>query len=217
MPSNDSDALPQVFVIGSSTTLLFGPHLKQMLEGVYRYSRKGDEPAMLNQAFADLDVPSGASAGNSDRIVRYLKVLECDETFRPDVVLIHVGFHDIMRDKATGVIGVSIEAYRENVATINSWFKSRGIRLVWMTCGPLDEDIHNGGGRSKQRFNADMQACNEVVSQAAAEGNVELLDLAGFTSRLAPPAELFKDHVHVHEAYSKLQAAFIAGYLMRNV
>jgi hypothetical protein len=41
--------MPSVLVIGSSTTLLFGPHLERMLRGFCRYSRKGHEPDLMNQ------------------------------------------------------------------------------------------------------------------------------------------------------------------------
>ena len=84
-------------MIGSSTTLLFGPHLAQMLQGFYTYSRKGDEPEQIKAALDDLDTPHGASAGDSTAVVDYLTTLGSTD-FNPDCVLLHVGTHDIKRD-----------------------------------------------------------------------------------------------------------------------
>lgn len=206
--------LPHVFVIGSSTTLLFGPHLKRMLTGVYRYSRKGDDPASPDQALGNLDCPQGASAGDSAMVLEFLATLDGQPAFRPDVVLLHVGAHDIKRPATGGEPRVSLQDYHGNITGIVDWFERKRIALVWLRSGPLDETLHNARSKGFKRFEADLDAYNAVADHVMSKHNVSTLDLAGFTRRLGPMDQLLKDHIHFQDEVVQAQAAFIAGYLM---
>jgi hypothetical protein len=206
--------LPTVFVIGSSTTLLFGPHLAQMLSGFYKYARKGDEPAEIKKALEDLDDPQGASAGDSSMVLDYLRALDPADTFQPDIVLMHVGTHDIKKDVKTQTNQVSLENYRKNVVAIVAWFARKKIKLIWIRNGPIDEVLHNTRSKNFHRFEADLDAYNKAVEPILEAQGVLMLDLPGFMRNLGPLDELLKDHVHYKDETVKLQAAFIAGYLI---
>ena len=207
--------LPSVFIIGSSATLLFGPHLKQMLSGFYEYSRKGDEPGETKKALENLEVPQGASAGDSSMVLDYLKVIDQAESFRPDIVLLHVGTHDIKRDVKTNKNQVSLEEFRKNVKAIVDWFKRKGIKLIWLSNGPIDETIHNNARAGVfHRFEADLDAYNEAIETIVGRNGGLVMDVAGFVKNLGPTEQLLTDHIHFKDEIVKLQAAFIAGYLM---
>ena len=206
--------LPSLFIIGSSATLLFGPHLKQMLSGLYTYSRKGDEPAEIRNAFENLDMPQGSSAGDTSMVLDYLKSLDKMKFFHPDIVLLHVGTHDIKRDVKTNENQVPLELYRDNLEAIADWFRRRKIRLIWIKSGPIDEKIHNAIAKGFHRFEADIEAYNEAAEVILRRNGVAIIDLPGFMKNLAPTDQLLKDHVHFKDDVVKLQAAFIAGYLM---
>lgn len=208
-----SRSLPKLFVIGSSATLLLGPYLQQMTAGVFSYSRKGEEASEIREAFTDLDVPQGASAGDSSMVLEYLKALDQTGAFKPDIVLIHVGMHDIKRNSQTGRNQVPLEDYRRNVGEIVEWFKARNIRLVWMRIGPLDEALHNARSKAFHRYQSDLDAYNEAADAIVNENNVPMLDLPEFTRTLGPMDQLLKDHIHFKDDIVRLQAAFIAGYL----
>jgi len=208
-----SESLPTVFVIGSSTTVLIDPHLERMLSGVYVYSRKGREGPEVQKVLRDLDAPHGVGAGDSSMVLDYLSALDGAETFHPDVVLLHVGFHDIRKDPESGELQVPLQRSRTNVEEIVSWFNRRKIRLVWMRPGPLDEELHNERCPDMHRFEADLRAFNDAAEVVLKRSGIPVLDLAGFTERLGPMDRLLKDHVHFTDEVSKLQAAFIAGYL----
>ena len=204
---------PSVFVIGSSTTLLMHPYLEQMLRGVCAYSRKGSEDSGIRQAMEDLDVPVGASAGDSEMVLDYLRALDQVGTFRPDVVLLHVGMHDIKTDPSTGRKQLSLARFRENVENIVNWFGAKGIQLIWIRPGPLDEALHNSRNSAFLRFEADLHAYNEAADSILQRHGLPVLDLARFTRRLGPMDQLLKDHVHFVEDVVRQQAAFIAGYM----
>ena len=209
-----SHQLPDLFIIGSSITLRFGPYLKQMLSGFYEYSRKGDEPAEIKKAFKDLGIPQVASAGDSAMVLDYLKELDQTESFHPDIVLLAVGGHDIRRDVKTHKAQVSLENYRKNVDAIVDWFKRKRIELVWIRSGPFDERLHNARAKRFHRFQADVDAYGEAAEAILERNRVPVLDLRGFMSNLGPIDQLLNDHVHFKDDIVKLQAAFIAGYLM---
>lgn len=204
---------PRVFIIGSSTTLLFGPYLKRMLAGVYRYGRKGEEPEALARALADLDTPQGASAGDSAMVLDYLAALERAGGLAADVVLMHVGAHDIKRRAPDGEPQVSRAEYGRNVEAIVAWFRCRGIPLIWIRSGPLDETLHNARSKGILRFEADLDAYNATAEATLNREGIPVLDLPGFTRRLGPLHELLKDHIHFQDDVVRLQAAFIAGCL----
>jgi len=209
--------IPSLFVIGSSTTVLFGPYLKKMVEGVYRYSRKGEEPSEMAAALRDLDVPQGASAGDSSKVLEHLHSLDRAGGFHPDVVLIHVGAHDMKQDVETGRYQVPLGQYRLNVEQIVAWFQARDIKLVWIRIGPLDETLHNARSHSFHRFEKDLSDYNEAAEAILRRRAVPILDLPGFTRSLGPMDEILKDHIHFKDEIVRPQAAYIAGYLSRMV
>lgn len=203
-------------MIGSSTTLLFGPYLAQMLQGFYTYSRKGEEPDQIRKAFQNLETAVGASAGDSSAVVEYLTTLDHTE-FNPDCVLMNVGTHDIKRDVKTHEPQVSPEIYRRNVESIVDWFSLKQIELIWIQNGPIDEKLHNQRSKSFHRFEADMDAYNLAAQPILDRNQVAMLDLPGFVNSLGPLSELLKDHGHYKDEIVKLQAAFITGYLINRL
>jgi hypothetical protein len=206
--------LPSVFVIGSSTTLLFGPYLDQMLRGFYTYSRKGSEPDEIRAAFDDLDDPKGASAGDSSSVVAYLNGLDRTKSFKPDSVLMHVGTHDIKRNVETRETQVSLEDYAKNIGAIVDWFARKEIELIWIRNGPIDEALHNERSKRFHRYEADLDAYNKAAEAILEPNQITVLDLPGFINNLGPLGELLKDHVHYKDEVVREQAAFIAGYLI---
>ena len=64
------------------------------------------------------------------------------------------------------------------------------------------------------RFEADIEACNEAAETIPEQHLVPIIDLPGFMNNLGPMDRLLKDHVHFRDDIVKLQATFIAGYLM---
>lgn len=183
-----------------------------MLQGVFEYSRKGEEPGEVAAAMKDLDCPRGSSAGNSAMVLEYLRTL-ARTSFRADVVLMHVGMHDIKRDLRTAAPQVALTDYVRNVEEIVGWFDGRRIPLVWIRSGPLDERLHNARSKGFGRFEKDLAEYNRAAEAVLDQSGVEILDLDGFTLRLGPMDRLLKDHVHFKDEVVRLQAAFLAGWL----
>jgi len=208
-----------LYVIGDSISIQYGPYLEAALRGVMAYARKeGEEEALLN-----LDHPQGANGGDSSLVLSFLTAKAAEDGIDADLLLINCGLHDIRTDPSTGTKQISIEQYAQNLQQIIQIAHTMPPTLVWIRTTPCDEAVHNHEGMDFHRFAADGQAYNQVADQIMRAHNVPVIDLYTFTNnlRLLPsepatqPLEdaLYCDHVHFHDHVRRQQAAFIAGWL----
>jgi len=200
--------LPTVFVIGDSISIQYGPFLEQYVQGVFIYDRKRDD----GQSSANLDNPSGANGGDSGMVLEYVKIKLADASFKPDILLLNCGLHDIKTPVGTDQKQVSLDRYKENLVEIFDLLTARGIQLIWMRTTPVDDAQHNSRQQSFHRFAADLEAYNAAADAIFRSREVPIIDLFQFTRNLGD--DLFIDHVHYGEDVRSKQAAFIAGFLM---
>lgn len=209
-PTNSEPGdLPLVYVLGDSISIQYGPSLERALAGIFRYERKsGKAEALLN-----LDLPMGANAGDSSRVLDFLQACLKGGEFRPDVLLLNCGLHDIKRDLVSGKIQVSLESYRENLRQTTRLCRDAGIPLVWMRTTSVVDEIHNHPGASFHRHANDQQAYNACADEVMRKADVPVIDLYTFTRNLGDDAGLFGDHVHFNEEIREKQGVFLAGCL----
>lgn len=200
---------PLVFVIGDSISIQYGPYLQQRLDGDYRYDRKQG----LSEAMANLDIPAGANGGDSGMVLRYLWALRDQGDWRPDLLVLNCGLHDIKCNPNTGTRQVSIEDYQHNLRAIVAILRDLGVRLAWVrTTGVVDE-IHNSRCREFWRHRTDLAAYNAAADAIMGESGAAVLDLYGFTLSFGEQA--FCDHVHYHDDIRRRQADYLAGEIRR--
>ncbi|MBI0397239.1 SGNH/GDSL hydrolase family protein [Cyclobacterium marinum] len=198
---------PKLFVVGDSISMQYGPYLEQYLEGVYAYDRKREEPSNSEST----EKPKYANGGDSDRVLAYLQNKLKAPDFRPDVLLINCGLHDIKTDAQSGKKQVGLEAYKQNLEQIYDLVAKKGIKMVWVRTTPVDDTMHNSKQQTFYRYAADVAKYNEVADEIFKSRNVPIIDLHQFTLNLGD--NLFKDHVHFGEETRAKQGAFIAGFL----
>lgn len=198
---------PRIFVIGDSISIQYGPFLKEFLEGKFEYDRKRDK----GEAMKDLDKPVGANGGDSRMVLEYLKTLSSDKSFRANILLLNCGLHDIKTDRATGKKQIDADEYAANLKAILKLAKRMKLRLVWINSTPVDDDRHNSRNVGFFRFDRDAREYNEIARRIFSKAKTPIIDLNAFSRRF--PSEAFSDHVHYKPEYSRLQAAFIAGFL----
>ncbi|MHB9026416.1 MAG: SGNH/GDSL hydrolase family protein [Armatimonadota bacterium] len=199
--------LQTLFVIGDSISMQYGPYLHSMVYGRFGYARKtGDEDALK-----DLDHPVGANGGDSGMVLDYLIARKDDPRFRPDILLLNCGLHDIKTDRATGEKQVPLAQYRENLSRIITVVQEVGARLVWVRTTPVDDVQHNIRCTEFARYDRDVVAYNHAADEIMTAAGVPVIDLYGFTRNLG--GEPYEDHVHFIEAVRQCQAAYLAGFL----
>jgi lysophospholipase L1-like esterase len=201
--------MKSVYVIGDSISLEYGPFLKQMLGGEWRYSRKdGEQEALLN-----LDNPCGANGGDSAMVLAFLTGLRQRGGFRVDVMLVNCGLHDIKRDRTTAQWAVDAESYRQNLGAMVDVVGDLAGQMVWVTTTPVDDELHRQRRVGFDRRQADVLAYRRIAAEVMAARKVPVLDLGGFTDRLGSGRAIYRDGVHFQPPIPQQQAAYIAGWL----
>ncbi|GAB3006062.1 hypothetical protein GCM10027284_24930 [Cyclobacterium sediminis] len=203
---NNADK-PKLFVVGDSISMQYGPYLEQYLNGKYFYDRKREEPSSPQSK----EKPKYANGGDSDRVLAYLQNQLKAPDFRPDVLLINCGLHDIKTDVQTGKKQVDLETYKQNLEQIYDLITKKGISMVWVRTTPVDDAQHNSKQQTFHRYAADVAKYNEVADTIFKSRKVPIIDLHQFTLNLGEG--LFTDHVHFGEETRAKQAAYIAGFL----
>ncbi len=199
--------LPKLYVIGDSISIQYGPYLEKYTQGTWQYDRKSD----AGQAAQNLDVPTGANGGDSRMVLEFLKTKLQDQSFRPDVLLLNCGLHDIKRNADTDAIQVDSASYRSNLKSILKLLEERNIHPIWLRTTPVEDERHNSRSKAFKRYARDLDAYNAIADEVIAQNNVASIDLYSFTKNLG--SEHFIDHVHYDEEARAAQAAYIAGYL----
>lgn len=209
MNRKNAAPLPLVYVIGDSISIQYGPYLEQALAGRFRYDRKsGEAEALLN-----LDVPMGANAGDSSRVLDFLQACLQGGQFHPDVLLLNCGLHDIKRHLTHGTCQVPLASYRDNLREVVGLCRHARIRLVWVRCTPVVDEIHNTPTSLFHRHAGDLAAYNACADDVMKEAGIPVIDLHAFTRGLGNDAEIFCDHVHFSEPVRLKQGTFLAESL----
>ena len=73
-------SLRQLFVVGDSISIQYGPYLEEYLAGVLEYDRKSDDGG----APAGTGVYEGPNGGDSRSVAGYLESRARDNSFKPD-------------------------------------------------------------------------------------------------------------------------------------
>ncbi|MBK6588035.1 MAG: SGNH/GDSL hydrolase family protein [Acidobacteria bacterium] len=113
--------------------------MKNFIAGKFDYNRKRDN----GEAMQDLNKPVGANGGDSRMVVEYLKSLQKDKNFKPDILLVNCGLHDIKTDRKTGEKAIELDEYKANLKEIFELAEKMKLKLVWITSTPVNQEIHN--------------------------------------------------------------------------
>ena len=196
---------PQVYVIGDSISIHYGPYLQSLLDPHFAYDRKGGAGnTELNSYGHD-----GPNCGDSNATLAFVKrLLDERPDWRPDLLLLNCGLHDVKTSPRTGTRQVPLEQYVANLRQMAQLLKARGVRVAWIRLTPVVDHIHNGRNSEFHRFAADVEAYNAAADAHAAAAGWDLLDLHGLTKACGERA--YCDHVHFVEPVRALQAQYLA-------
>lgn len=195
-----------VFVIGDSVSIHYGPFLKKMIKDKFNYDRKRG----IDQALVDLDNPIGANAGDSKMVLSYLQE-EHSKNIKYDVLLLNCGLHDIRVNRETHKIQIEIEEYKKNLIEIIKLSKIMSNKFIWIGLTPIVDKVHNSRKEGFLRYGKDAENYNNASLQIMKDYDVPYIDMYNFTKNLGE--NIYFDHVHYKEEVRKLQAAFISGHL----
>lgn len=198
---------PTVYVIGDSISIHYGPHLRQALAGRCDYDRKGG----ADNTDADSYGHDGANCGDSSGTLAFIRrLLEERLQWKPDLLLLNCGLHDVKTDAATGKRQIENGQYRANLLEMRRLLAKRGVKVAWVRLTPVIDELHNSRSQF-QRFCADVDAANAIADSVWGAGGGIVLDLHSLTKACGPAA--YMDHVHYVEPVRKLQAQLLAWHV----
>lgn len=195
-----------LFIIGDSVSIHYGPYLKKMIEYKFNYDRKRG----IEQALEDLDTPIGANAGDSKMVLQYLQE-EYAKNTKYDILIINCGLHDVRVDRLTNKIQVELKEYEMNLSKIIEVSKSMANKTMWVGLTPVIDEIHNSRKEGFLRYNNDVVKYDTAAMKIMKALKIPCIDMYNFTQSLGE--DVYSDHVHFKNQVRKLHAAFIAGYL----
>jgi lysophospholipase L1-like esterase len=198
----------KIYFLGDSISIHYHPHLRSFLPETVIYTRKEGE----REAVMDLDDPRGANGGDSYRVMEFLRERALAKNIEADFLFFNCGLHDIKTDPITGKKQVSPGEYAENLAKIVTLIHELEAVPVWISTTPCDDTIHNLRRKDFFRYGEDVRLYNTIADRIMNNRGIPVIDLYGFT--LSLDEELFCDHIHFHIPVRKLQAAFIAGWII---
>lgn len=201
----------EVFLIGDSISIEYGPYLKEYIADFANMERKEDDGTALK----NLDVPMGANGGDSRMVLLYLRHKLEEKGFSPDYMLLNCGLHDVKRHPKTSEIQIKEDEYRTNLTEIFRMLKGRDINPIWLRSTWVVDSIHNIKSKAFSRYNADILRYNDIADSVCVENDIPVIDLYTFTVNLG--LDKLRDHVHYTEDAQKKQASFIANFLRRYI
>jgi lysophospholipase L1-like esterase len=127
----------------------------------------------------------------------------------PDLVHVNCGLHDLKRAFGEGQ-NVPLEEYGHNVRQILAQLQSdfEGV-VVWAQTTPVDEKLHHQN-KGFDRFEADVDAYNEVARSVAVGLGVPVDDLFAVVEREGKARLLTPDGVHFTEEGSQILGRAVA-------
>jgi lysophospholipase L1-like esterase len=198
----------KLFLLGDSISMQYSPFLEKMIKGSYTIIRKQDD----GEGMQNLDVPKGSNIGNSRMALSYIRYKLADGKFKPDLITLNCGLHDIKRDTATGVITIDSAEYRKNLNEIVSIVQKANIPMIWIRSTEVVDSIHRKN-KAFKRLASDLETYNAIADEVFRKAKVKIVDLYTFTKTTG--ANRFVDHVHYNDETKALQAAYIAGFLQQ--
>jgi lysophospholipase L1-like esterase len=200
---------PKLFVLGDSISIHYGAFLEKMVASQFEYSRKtGTEPQLKDSKL--WGEPNGKHSNDGHD---YINLMTADPNWRPDVMLLNAGIHDLTTmDPVTKVKQVPLDVYIQNLTAVLDAMARRKVHVFWVNTTPVNEAYCHEQKIEVKHYNADVEAYNAAAAELMARKDVPVIDLHSFTSSLGGP-EVFTDMCHFTEPVARLQAAHIAGRL----
>ncbi len=201
--------MKELLLLGDSINLHYGPYLNEHIKDDFIIHSKPGR----HEALRRIDYPVGGNGGDSSMVLDYLRELEENNGLNIDMLIFNCGLHDIKRAVPEENYQVTPEDYEKNLNEIFGLMQEKGIRTVFITTTPVDDERHNAVPPAGiKRYNADVIRYNEIATKVCGKYGAQIIDLYTFTKRLNE--EKYVDHVHYNENTRKLQAAYIAGAVL---
>ncbi|MFV0518770.1 MAG: hypothetical protein ACK5LY_00715 [Lachnospirales bacterium] len=197
----------KLFVYGDSISLQYGFKLKEKLDSLnINYNRLGSSNSN--------DLASPIYNGFSTReMIIWIKDLPIQEN---TLLLFNCGLHDIVHIEIDQECQVEILEYKKNLEFIIESSTKKFTNVVFCNTTPVEDKRHNSNTNVRFRYNADVEAYNEVAQEVMNKRNVSIIDLYEITMNYSKDENIYIDHIHFNKKISHLHAQKIIEELIES-
>jgi lysophospholipase L1-like esterase len=151
-----------------------------------------------------------ANGGDSSNVLAH--ITEWVMAHSPKVVHLNCGLHDLKKPFDAGSAQVGLDEYGSNLSEIFDQILGAGIRLVWASTTPVDEDLHHKN-KGFDRFAADVEAYNSVALELSEARDIPVNDLHAVVQTAGPSRLLRDDGVHFTDEGSRLLGKMVSRFV----
>lgn len=184
--------MKNVILIGDSIRMGYQPFVQEALQG--RAQVWGPEE----------------NGGTSRNVLEHLDEWALER--KADLIHLNCGLHDIARSFETGEYRVPIDEYDANLRRIFERLSAGSALVAWATITPVNESNHHAT-KGFDRFEADLDAYNEVALRVVRESNIPVDDLYSLVMQNGRDDLLCFDGVHYEEAGSRLLGQAVVKFV----
>lgn len=189
------------FGLGDSYLMAIHPYLQTEL------ARYGIQYGFLeNLLEVDLNQTSNANIGESTNLWRYLDA-QFTGVQRADLLLIHVGLHDIKRYLNQACL-VSQTVFEQNLIQVQDFATYHKKSVYWCLIPHIYDDIHNSKRQLPfERYNYDAILYNNIVKNLPLKKGFHIIDT--YKKSLEFQKQDYTDHIHLTKAKAKEYADYL--------
>lgn len=193
----------EVFLIGDTISVQYGPYLERKIKGEYILKRKNGREQFV---FYD-DIPLGENGGNSRQVLKYLKESKFSGR-RFDILLLNCGLHDVEINRDCMESEICLDEYINNLEEIASIAQEMSNEVIWINTAPVHEEAHEARWFEPFRYNKDIKLYNYEAEKIMRIREIKVIKMYKLLEQIE--RDIHWDHVHFIDEIRILQANIIA-------
>ena len=170
--------------------------------------------AHVRQRLNDLSIISPPENCESSAKVRE-RIGEWVPATTRDIVHINCGLHDIRYNPGSDCPVSTLHEYESNLHYIFDKLAKTGCHVIWATCTPIDERLHNTTKESR-RYAVDLVKYNDKSVYIATKFGFSINDLHSLVSAHGAEDLLLPDGLHFNAVGNELIGSAIASAIRQH-
>lgn len=204
--TNEKQTLPLLFFSGDSISVGYASSFKEGLIKQFHCLFRKDLPT----SFPKATFPP--YPGESSGLVNLLETCYKIPEFKPDVLMLNAGIHDVNKR-------VPLDVYLANLKSLVKIVASNGGQMIWVNTTPLAELLAKPNQKGKNFSNERIQEYNRAAKSVMDQNGIPTIDFYAFNEQITSSAkdvqEVYRDVWHQRTEFQKKQGEFLAGQILK--
>ena len=137
-------------------------------------------------------------------------IAEWMNDFRPDIVHINAGLHDLIRNRETRGYQFPVDVYARNIEAAVDVMRDAKVSVLWALTSPVNDAWNLKTHGYQMRSDADVKLYNDAASDVMKRLGVPVNDVYAVVLREGMEKMHTPDGVHFNEAGQKILGAAVS-------